>query len=285
MSEAVTVREWTDVVRRARLGRTVTGAALMLATYADYSDGSRVRPGLVRFALDAELSYSTAKEVLATLRRVGLIALVRRGRGAHQADEYRLAIGEQLLDEVRVLSPSEVTALVEETRAAKRRTAGRPGPTGGGVRPGAPAVAEKQGPGAPAVQDDIRPGAPAVPGDVTDGCTAGRTDAFKGCTAGRTGAVRPGAPANTNQEPNTNPNPHSGLDLDGHHLGAAEPATVEDPNLIEGDEQPLPDRCPHRLSSRLRPDGTPSCALCRREVARPSLRLVPAITPTTTRSA
>ena len=271
----VTVREWTDLVRRARLGRTVKGAALVLASYADFATGTRVRPGLARFALEAELHYNTAKEILAKLQQIGLIELVRRGRGRGNADEYRLTIGAQVLDELTVLSPAELARLVEESRRSKRRTAAAAGRTGEGVQPAPPAV-----------QDDVRPGGPAVPADVTDRCTAGADVVTGGCTAGRAGDVRPGAPAGISHRSTTTPTPHSELDLDGDHPGAAGPAAAEnrDSRVVEQSDpgevaaEPLPDRCDHGFRARLRPDGTSTCVLCRRGA--PGLHIV-----TTTRSA
>src|ERR1051326_2391165 len=95
--EPLTLRQWTDIVRRARLGRTVKSVALMLATYAD-ADGTRVFPGVARVAVDCELSYNVVKASLGDLRTAGLIALVRRAGRAGQADEYRLTIAEDLLE-------------------------------------------------------------------------------------------------------------------------------------------------------------------------------------------
>lgn len=40
-------------------------------------------------------------------------------------------------------------------------------------------------------------------------------------------------------------------------------------------ENPLPEKCPHGFRSRLRPDGHPSCALCRRERAGPLATVIP----------
>ncbi|WP_426502581.1 hypothetical protein ACPPVO_33715 [Dactylosporangium sp. McL0621] len=48
---SITLRQWLDVVRRARLGRTPKAVALMLATYAD-NDGRRVFPSVTRLAVD-----------------------------------------------------------------------------------------------------------------------------------------------------------------------------------------------------------------------------------------
>lgn len=130
-----TVREWTDVVRRARLGRSTKTVAFALATYAD-ADGSRVFPGIARLSIDAECSYQTAKRAMARLREIGLIALVRAATRRGQADEYRLALPEDLLDKVEVMTPLDVQRTVEKIRAANRQRPPVPNPdpgTGGRV--------------------------------------------------------------------------------------------------------------------------------------------------------
>lgn len=87
--ERATVREWTEVLARVRFGtvkvagRNIAGSriklvAARLADYAD-SDGSRVRPGLPRIAVDCEVDYSSAKRCVQHLVRLGLLRLVRPG--------------------------------------------------------------------------------------------------------------------------------------------------------------------------------------------------------------
>jgi hypothetical protein len=118
--QPVTVREWTDVVRRARLGRTTKAVALLLATYADYQDGTRVRPGVARLVVEAELSYNVVKRAMAELRAAGLIVLVRPAQAGNHADEYRLALAESLLDRVEVLTPAQVEIAIRDIREAKQ---------------------------------------------------------------------------------------------------------------------------------------------------------------------
>lgn len=132
--EKASVRDWTDILRRVRLGATVTvpgntrgvrgstvrAVALMLATYAD-ADGSRVFPGTARVAVACEIDYRTAKRCLASLRHLGLIVLVRPARQRHHADEYRLTIPTDLMERMAVLSPTEMESEVEEMRANNRR--------------------------------------------------------------------------------------------------------------------------------------------------------------------
>ena len=58
--DGATVRQWTDVVRRARLGRTTKLVAFLIANYAD-SNGTRVFPGIARLSIEAELTYNVVQ--------------------------------------------------------------------------------------------------------------------------------------------------------------------------------------------------------------------------------
>lgn len=130
MAEAANVREWTDLVRRARLGRTTKGIAFLLATYAD-SDGSRVFPGIARVAVAAEVDYKTAKRALAELVNSGLLEKVKGHAGRRgRADEYRLCFDDELLWVADVKTPEVFTAMVDELRQRNRR---KPKSTGNGV--------------------------------------------------------------------------------------------------------------------------------------------------------
>src|SRR5690606_37306286 len=106
--ENATVREWSDLLARIRFGtvkvagKTVRGATIKAvgyraANYAD-SDGSRVRPGLPRLAVDLEIDHGTAKRAMQVLVRTGLLRLVRPGARPGHADEYQLTIPADLLD-------------------------------------------------------------------------------------------------------------------------------------------------------------------------------------------
>lgn len=118
VDDAVNLRQWTNLVRRARLGSHTTAVALTLATYAD-ADGSRVYPGIARLSYDIELSYTTVKRALAKLREAGLIRKV----GRHgDADTYRLIFAEDLMERVEVPTPAQVEAHLETVRKHKRGT-------------------------------------------------------------------------------------------------------------------------------------------------------------------
>lgn len=118
-NRSATVREWTDVVRRSRLGRTTKSVAVTLATYAD-ADGTRVFPGIPRLSFDCELGYNVVQECLSKLRQYQLIELVRQGTVRGSADEYRLTIPGDLMERVAVPSPTQARKEIEKIRERRR---------------------------------------------------------------------------------------------------------------------------------------------------------------------
>jgi hypothetical protein len=112
---------WYRLVRRARIGDArKKSAALVIASYAD-TDGTSVKCGIARLAVDCEMGYSTARRYLAWLREVGLIELVRLGnRKAKRADEYRLTIGPDTEKALNVLDEGEYRELVDGMKATNR---------------------------------------------------------------------------------------------------------------------------------------------------------------------
>jgi hypothetical protein len=145
--EDVSVREWLDVVRRARLGRTVKGVAVVVATYADWSTGRRIYPGLATIAVAAEVDYKTAKKAIKELLTVGLLELVRAGaRRRGGANEYRLVLAARVLDKVDVFTPGQFEMESERIRGANRRRtppADRD-PGSGSGKPAAPLTPTRQ---------------------------------------------------------------------------------------------------------------------------------------------
>jgi hypothetical protein len=183
-TESASVREWTDLLSRCRFGtvavagKNLTSAkvkaiAFRLAMYAD-SDGSRVRPGMARLAVDVEADPGTVKRVVQLLARVGLLTLVREGTRPGHADEYRLTIPTDLVESVDVWSPTEHARETERLRArlrgrypSKPDDGPRPRPTDLRV-PEAPAddasCGSLEDPQMPSDPPDLRvPGGPAEP--------------------------------------------------------------------------------------------------------------------------
>lgn len=116
----VSVGAWNALVRRARIGRARKAGCLVVSSYAD-ADGTDIHCGVARLAVDLEVSYSTAKRILAWMRSVGLIELVRAGnRRRNLSDEYRLILGPDVLEEIHVLDPDEHSKLADNIREANR---------------------------------------------------------------------------------------------------------------------------------------------------------------------
>ncbi|MBG0560704.1 hypothetical protein [Actinoplanes aureus] len=267
--DRASVREWTDVLARIRFGtvkvagRNIAGSriklvAARLADYAD-SDGSRVRPGLPRIAVDCEIDYSSAKRAVQYLTKVGLLRLVRAGARPGHADEYQLAIPVSLLDrdDLTVWSPAKHAMEVERVREATRGRYKR--------QPQSPDPGDLQGQEAPADKADNKdlqvPDEPAEPADTDRPAGASCTDITPPAGASCTDLQVHEAPA-TDHRPRHNYDRPTDEDLRTAATGPRAHEADENPTI-----SPLPALCEHGLSSRRRADGTPSCALCRRDVA------------------
>lgn len=268
--EPLTLRQWTDVVRRCRLGRTAKAVALVLATYAD-SDGTRVFPGLARIAVDAEVSYNVAQTALTKLRKVGLVEQVGYGaRRRGSANEYRLILAPDLLDRVDVLTPAQVRLEADRKQATHSgdRSKTKPGPDQepldlGPTTP-APEVIHRAdlGPTPCAPENDPNedlgptPRAPKQPDAESFGANGVSNSPRFG--ANGVSVLGPTACVPTIHDHATTTTSHPDSDL---HAAVTHPRDTE-PNQ-DPDSPRLPDRCPHGLRARQRPDGTSTCALCR----------------------
>lgn len=109
MAECIDPFTWRRIIRRCRLGASTKLVAAVLADYAN-PDGTRIRPGNERLVAVTELSDKTVRKALDRLRDLGLIDRVFEGskmgrRGL--ADEYRLALPDDLMDRVEMLDPDE----------------------------------------------------------------------------------------------------------------------------------------------------------------------------------
>lgn len=102
--------EWETVVRRLALPRGVKLVAALMAQYGN-PDGREVRPGRLLLAEESGYGLKQVDRHLKTLRDLGLLVRVRKG-SAHGrralADEYRLAIPEDILDRVDLVKPINV---------------------------------------------------------------------------------------------------------------------------------------------------------------------------------
>ncbi|MCY1141356.1 hypothetical protein OWR29_25440 [Actinoplanes sp. Pm04-4] len=266
--ERATVREWTDVLARVRFGtvkvagRNIAGSrikavAARLADYAD-SDGSRVRPGLPRLAVDLEAEYGSVKRAVQHLVRLGLLRLVRPGARPGHADEYQLALPADLLDrdDLTVWSPARHTLEVEKVREATRGRYKK--------APQTPDPGDLQVPDAPTGPvDNPDLQVPQVPADTHDRVEpagASRTNETRPAGASSTDLQVHQAPATDHRPRHNNDRPHT-EDLRTAVTGPRVPEAAEEP---DSPSDSLPARCPHGLASRRRPDGQLSCVLCRR---------------------
>lgn len=279
MPEAITLRQWTDVVRRARLGSTQKVVAMMLANYAD-ADGSRVYPGIARLVFECELTYSTIKTALRKLRQAGLIEKVGR-RG--DADEYRLILHEDLLERVSVPTPAAVTVELGRIRGHYR----------GSYRP-----ILRSGKQTAEIDDgaELRSGKQTAEGPLAEESAVWETDRRDESAVCYTDSLRSGKRTATTHYRDTTTTTHYDEEVSAHVLVPGDPSRDEDRNSPQSNrcehgnnrrrcvpcraakksvtvplaEAPVtapelgPRKCPeHGLKGGRRPDGKAHCTVCR----------------------
>jgi hypothetical protein len=282
-------RDWVEILARIRFGKvtiagkTYRGAIVKaiagrLACYADH-DGTRVRPGIVRLAIDEEVTYRTARDVVAYLRQIGLLHLVRAG-GRLRADEFRLSLPVDLLerDDLEVWSPTRQRREIELAQSAHR--GGRKPPGGGGVHaPTDSAIPD----GVHAPEDSLIEDKPTSVHAPEDSAIdpepppiAESVGTAKNAIAESVGTLLlspEGHP--TDQDRYTTTTDHYREDVSATVTtpGAPRPATNPQPS-------PRPQRCEHGLEAGRRHDGRPACPICRalnRTAAPADERLAPVI--------
>ncbi len=280
-----TVRQWTDILGRVRFGSlppdgrrkrsplAINAVAQRLATYAD-ADGSRVFPGLVRLAVTLEIEYETAKDAVAVLRDLGLIRLVRRGRGPGDSNEYQLCIPDTLLEHDDLYwSPGRLDAHVERIAAKKRGRyraphtashAPRKPALRGPINPAdAATVTEPAGsdaPRSPAPDPNLQ--GPVDPADEEPVLgPAGSTAPPPEAPAGRIvpDLRGPDTPA-THHPPTTGATHQLTTKTSVRPSPSRAPREAAEPDP----PPPTPERCKHGLTAARRADGQPACVLCRR---------------------
>lgn len=222
-------------------------------------------PGTARLSVACEMDYRTTKRCLAILRHLGLITAVRTARRRGHADQYQLTIPADLLERLEVLSPADVEAEVERIRKSNRR--GSDGPDGPGT--GARGTRTEETPRVPEtpVQPALRVRLAPVDEAPADSSTGAGSTAPDGSTGASRTVLRVPVCPPTHHYLDTTPTYHSERDLRTElkvvGTAASEDQISPSEKDPEPDPPPLPEKCPHGLSSRLRPDGSPSCALCR----------------------
>lgn len=267
MDDSATVREWTTILRRLRIGTvkvnrsktlrgsTVKAVGLALASYAD-ADGSRIHPGIARLSVELEVEYKTVQEAIRVLRRFGLLRLVAEGYRRGNADTFQLVIPVDLLDrqDIDVRSPAQHGLDVEQVRERHRRRPKSTGSAGPGTSVDNPVEnAKVQGPQDPVLAHDR---------DESTGSAGPRTGEVQGPQDPQVQGPQDPATSHIDLVTTTTSQPQLTVRTELAVGGAA--LAVEDPILAE-EEPPLPEKCTHGFRIRRRSDGALNCALCRRE--------------------
>jgi hypothetical protein len=247
--------QWNALVRRARIGRDCKVAALTVSSYAD-PDGTGIRLSVARFAVDLEVSYSTARRYLTWLRKVGLLEMTRAGsRRNGTASEYRLILHPDVMERLDVPSPTRIKELAEEMREANRA----------GVRDRA-AKAKVPVQRSPEMSAEIAP----EDGPLSPHLRSSERAQMAGFSAQTEPLLRSPqmtyTPSRTHLSVEDRPSRADDEDL---RTAVTDPcATGTEPTNPE--PSPRPKKCPdHGLGGGLRPDGRPECTLCRVTGGRP----------------
>jgi hypothetical protein len=241
--------EWNALVRRARISDRQKLAALTVSTYAD-ADGTGIILSVARFAVDLDVSYSTARRFLTWLREVGLLEMTRAGnRRKGTASEYRLIIGTGVLDHIEVLSPTDLKAFADGKREAERSHTR--------TRTERKRKADQRSHGMsvekPADEVDSEPDQrspkPSVKAPINAQTDHDQRSPLDDLHTFPYAPSRQDLPSRADDE-------DLGTDVTGPRASHEEPTS---------DSSPRPKKCTHGLGGGLRTDGQPECALCRRE--------------------
>lgn len=230
-----TVGAWNALVRRARMADRQKLAALVLSSYAD-ANGTNIRCGVARLAVDLGTSYRTAQRYLGWLRQVGLIELTTAGnRRLRRSDVYRLIFGPDVLEHLQVLDPSAYDDARDGLREAREARSIRPDQT----------TPKSVVQSAPNATDQA---SPRVSSEVAD--QASPRVSYKTLDQTTPKSVPP--PSNKITSPKNFTSPADDGDLR---------TAVTGPRATEAE---LPNRCPdHLLRLQPRTDGLNPCPLCR----------------------
>lgn len=286
--------EWERLVRRispASMPFELKGYAVLLGTWAD-PDGSRVRPGEPRLANITGKDKRTIRRWTAALRKLGLLAVARRGGGRGgrgTTTEYQLTIPVDLLDRLEMLDPDDNPTPVSRDIQVSSQSASTPvsSPDWEDTQVASqslPAAVDNPEP-APIERtpDDTSPRLRGhlEPIERTPGCPTTRpihqpptTPTHYWLTSTVTPPTREDSPP---IEPEIHPpvvvaataapQPEPQERIEEIEGPAAEPPALAD-TVAEAPTPALrPAKCArHGLSGALQDDGSPRCQLCRREL-------------------
>ncbi|MEC3977878.1 hypothetical protein [Amycolatopsis sp. H20-H5] len=239
--------EWERIVRRVPMPQRVKLLALTLSSYAD-ADGTRVRPGFDILAAVTGQSDRTVRRSMSALRDdFGLVDQVSRGggrAGRGKAAEYRLTVPTDLLDRVALLPVGDAARSVQKAkRPANQVTDQSPdSPVTNVADQPEPSPVDKPDSPANQVTDETpEPELNDRSREVGFDRMTGQTDRLTGHSGGRLPATTP-----PTTDHNISPDP-------------TQPPTAHGPAV-----ERKPAKCPHGLPAHLRPDGSPTCPMCRR---------------------
>jgi hypothetical protein len=258
--------EWIVVFRRVRfpaamLSRarvsevTVKAVGHARAGYAS-PDGTSIRPGEYRLAVELGLSARAVRRADAVLRESGLIEMTHRGsRKAHRADEYRLILAADLMDRVEVRSPGEIHAEIGRLAAAAAKFYRTPGSSRNGSIGPAGQFLEDPRVLPPSIDTLQETGPPSVPAGVSEN----GSDRYAHARAGK-----PPGPALAPDDPlrhrlHTLSLAHGGKPLlaaDGDTSGEAPAAVVLDLSSRARGDDPSRDAAADPFAPALPPTGT-----------------------------
>lgn len=262
-SRSVGRYEWENVLRRIaskdRLTDELQRAALLLATYAD-PDGTRVRPGEREFAEALRKSRATAGRRVAELQALGFVRLVARGGGhgpGRRSSEFRLTLPADLLEQFDVRPPSAttrgpmtlVTPLSHGERSTRRNSAHS--------RVSGDAELSPVDNSETALIHGERSSTEPAPELRSNDAVTERNSAQIGANS-----------AHVLDEPHHPPTPPTNPTTTDPDPAQPDTACGQLPGPIDlvAAVELRPAKCPHGAPNHHRPDGTPRCVLCRRNL-------------------
>lgn len=266
--------EWEAVLRRLALPKEVKYVGFVMATYAD-PNGTRIRPGAAELAAAVGDGESTLRRRVSFLRKAGLIVQTSRGggrNGAGRATEYRLTLPPDLLEqfEIRPIGPPRIAA-VPTVLDQVERSLTEVSPLALGER------SEGEGPpDSPLTQDERSNGSSPVDNSESPlALVSAQTEALQDFDRSNNGvsetltarfSALTAHPWVSNYRPQDLPPRPTTAETPDVTTDRASDAEHTKPIDLVAAVKPRPAKCPHGAPNHNRPDGTPRCVLCRRNL-------------------
>jgi len=252
--------EWEAVLRRLELPKEVKYVGFVMATYAD-PNGTRVRPGAAELAAAVGDAESTLRRRVSFLRKHGLIAQTSRGggrNGAGRATEYRLTLPVDLLEQfaIRPLGPARIAAVPPVSPLTQESGQDEDSPLTQGERSNGPSPVDNFD--SPLALVSAQTEAPQDIDRSNNTVSETLTARFSTLTA---------HPWVSNYRPqDLPPRPTTAETPDVTTDRASDADHTDPPSDLSAAVELRPARCPHGAPNHARPDGTPRCVLCRRNL-------------------